>query len=165
MQFTLDIFLMISCSYVIMSLAEYIAHRWIMHRPGIIEEEYYVHTKVHHGRFYKDFENDPDPLAKHVNIKMSALNNLFYGSPIFLGLWYFEFYAMLIVLASFTILHAWTWTLIHSEMHDPKGAWFSVLRLYKFYRHYHYMHHKDNNCNYNVVCPLMDFVFATFRWR
>lgn len=151
--------------YVLMSFAEYIAHRYTMHRRfWFMSVAFERHAIIHHGHFYKNFENDPDPVAKHVNVDMSPADNLLMGLPIWLPLAYFSIVGG-VMLVAFIFLHAVLWTSIHREMHDPTGKWFAKYRLYKFYREWHKIHHDHQGSNFNVVfLPLADLVFGTCRW-
>lgn len=162
-QMILEILCWLLASYVFMSFAEYVAHRWVMHKrlrwlPGVFE----AHTVMHHGRFYQNFEYDRDPAAKYINVDMDPGRNLLLGMPVWLPL------LMLSAVGGATLvcvifLHAIVWTAIHREMHEPAQRWFAWLWAYRFFRDYHLTHHEHPSANYNVVCPLADFVFRTYR--
>lgn len=158
----------IAC-YVLISFAEHFAHRFYMHRnswkrrSGYLWEIYEKHSILHHGRFYKDFNNDPDSAAKYVNITMNPFENLMLGMPALLSLYFLSFTVGMIVLFVFILAHAFIWSLIHSEMHEPKQAWFAKTSVYKFLLKYHQKHHEDNSVNFNVVCPGADFILGKAR--
>lgn len=148
-----------------MSFIEHLAHRHFMHRKSPFHkwfpEVYERHAILHHRRYYKVFNHEPDDYGRTLNIHIDILPSL----PISL------------VLAAFGLLVSWQcssmilvavlvhhviWNIIHEEMHDPKGWFFASWRLYRFLARYHWMHHRYPGKNYNVVLPLADFVWGTY---
>jgi sterol desaturase/sphingolipid hydroxylase (fatty acid hydroxylase superfamily) len=47
------------------------------------------------------------------------------------------------------------------EMHKPEKRFFSHWSVYKFLARHHYLHHRYQNKNFNVVLPLADYVLGT----
>ncbi len=153
---------------LLMSLIEYIAHRWFMHskRVGALPGLYGIfdrHTHLHHKRFYRNFEYDADPAAKYINLDIPPSFVLVGLSPIWLPLAMLVSVPVGLVFAGVFVGHAVLWTIIHTEMHEPNGRWFARCKLYQYLRDYHKTHHDHPNKNFNVVFPFMDRFFGTYR--
>ncbi len=154
-------------SLLFLSAMEYVFHRWPMHnapfvrRTGLGKGSFENHAVLHHGRFYKQFVNDPDPAAKHVGVSLEPGFLLLGLSPVWVTL-YLISPTLGLTLAAALVLHGTVWTAVHAEMHDPKGRWWSRTPLYRFWRSYHKRHHENPGSNFNVLVPLFDFVFGTY---
>jgi sterol desaturase/sphingolipid hydroxylase (fatty acid hydroxylase superfamily) len=46
-------------------------------------------------------------------------------------------------------------------MHIPKDVFFKDSALFRYLARNHFMHHRKSTKNYNVVCPLADYLFRT----
>lgn len=158
-------------SYISLSLIEYWAHRYPMHSAKLarsrlgrlfFRDAFESHAKLHHGRFYRNFEGDPDPAAKFVSLELNPGYMLYLTSVIWIPLWFISTAGTITFMAC-VFLHGLLWTTIHREMHEPEGRWFSKLLLYRYWYAYHREHHEHPGWNFNVVCPLMDHVFGTYR--
>jgi hypothetical protein len=57
--------------------------------------------------------------------------------------------------------HHWAWNKIHLEMHKPEQKVFSTWPIYKFLARHHWLHHRYQDKNFNVVFPLADYVLRT----
>lgn len=153
---------------ILMSFIEYVAHRWFMHNKHLgkiwkgLHPIFEKHTMLHHRRFYRIFDDEPDPAAKYINLKFDTASHVAGALPLAALFWLIS-PALAITFLVVIALHAQLWNFLHSEMHIPKGAWFSKFGVYKYLRDYHECHHDHPNKNYNVVIPLMDFVFGTYR--
>ena len=159
-------------SYVLMSLIEYVLHRWPMHSRRfarlvwwlpLLKDEVYRHAYLHHSVYFpaKHFVGCDDPASRYISVSISPFFNVIGLLPLWGSLCFVSPLGGL-VFASFAALHAVLWTMIHREMHEPKARWFANLRIYKFWRRYHETHHRRPNFNFNVVCPLMDHLFGTY---
>lgn len=171
----LDILLWLALSYVIASAFEYVLHRWPMHNKALVrlvplfKRTFTSHAVLHHGRFYsgsKGFENNPDPVAIHVGVDLGPESNLMFSAPVWASLLIFWSIPAALTFMACAALHGIIWTMIHREMHKPERAWFTWLwpfsKAYAFWRGYHKAHHDHPNRNFNVVCPLFDFIFGTY---
>lgn len=166
----MSILLWLILDLLIVSFAEYCAHRWLMHRPAI--DAFSLPHMKHHAVYYQQFDYEPDPRGKHLNLRIGWTDTLLaclVASP--LALVSLRGYAILFALA---LCQRWTWNAIHSEMHLAEGRWFAHLALYQWLAHRHFLHHRHPDRNYNVTLPLMDLLFGTraretprdrFRWR
>ena len=56
--------------------------------------------------------------------------------------------------------HNRLWNALHRQMHIPEDVFFKDWKVYRFLARYHFMHHQMNGRNFNVVCPLADFVLC-----
>src|SRR5262249_52330728 len=66
-----------------------------------------------------------------------------------------------IIFLSVVTSHHWIWNQIHLEMHKPEGKFFREWPIYKFLARHHYLHHRHQNKNFNVVFPFADYVLRT----
>ncbi|MEW6128746.1 MAG: hypothetical protein AB1757_17025 [Acidobacteriota bacterium] len=159
-------------SAVFMSFAEHVVHRYMMHRKGLPRFIYKLiaywgaiyeeHALLHHGKYYKTFNDEPDPEGKHLNLKLNVLLGFLFSLP-FAGIIYFFSAVGSIIFVAVVIFHHFAWNIIHTEMHVPKPRFFSRLAIYKFLARYHYMHHIYPGRNFNVVLPFADFLLGAVR--
>lgn len=157
-----------TCSVIVMSIVEYMVHRWLMHQPEMSRRFPFLrrvlvgHTSLHHGRFYKQFVNDPDPAAKYVNIEFDIFENLLWLSPFYILLYFIDPVASITFVVAI-ILHGLVWAKLHTEMHEPTKGWLSRLSYFRYLRDYHYTHHLHPTKNFNAVLPpLGDWLFGTY---
>ncbi len=52
---------------------------------------------------------------------------------------------------------------LHWCMHNPAGRWIERTRLFRFLDAHHRLRHRVWRINFNVVLPLGDLGFGTFR--
>lgn len=149
---------------IIMSFAEYAIHRWLMHRKRwLLGDVFRRHVTLHHSKYFKIFDKEDDAVGRTTNIRLEAWFSLLVGTPIWLTLAYLELWDWLVVGMVVVTLHAWLWSLIHNEMHNPTNVWWSYSPIYRYLREYHRRHHESPHYNFNVVLPLFDFIFFTRR--
>lgn len=155
-------------SLILMSFIEYAAHRWPMHNKamskwpfmwGVFEK----HTHFHHGRFYRNFDSERDPVAKYINLDMNPVTNVVGLSVIWLPLILLGLPLAGYTFAGVVLVHALFWNIIHEEMHEPKDRWFSRTGWYNYLRDYHKTHHDFPSKNYNVILVGMDHLFGTYK--
>ncbi len=147
-----------------MSFVEHLAHRQFMHRKSLIDRwfprVFEGHAINHHHKYYREFNYEPDEVARKENIKLKILPS----APIALLLAgiiiCFSWRAGVMFLAA-VLAHHLIWNAIHEEMHDSKQRFFVNWGAYRFLARYHWMHHKYPGHNFNVVVPLADFVWGT----
>ena len=135
------------------SVFEYIMHRFIFHYEARsrLGRKFLYHAHVSHHE---------DPLAQS-GLSSSLIMGLPIGAAYWLlvwsatgskvaGLWAF------IGLAAGFFGYKW----VHFQCHHRR----SRLRLLRYLRHYHLLHHyKTPERRYGVTSPLFDLVFGTFR--
>jgi hypothetical protein len=153
----------------LMAFIEYVLHRWPMH-SGRLANKYPVfwktfeaHGILHHGRYFKRFDYEPDRAAYHFNIIIEPGYALLGLSPLWGVLMLLSFPAGL-AMAAVVLMHSLVWSGIHSEMHMPEKRWFWDTAYYKYARDYHHTHHVHPGSNFCVVFPpFMDMLFGTYR--
>ncbi len=161
----LEIMAWFVASCVFMSLAEWTAHRYMMHRHflklSFMNVIYQKHAILHHRKFYKKFNEESDVVGRWINIKLDYWMGWLVGAPLFIGLWLASPTGA-IIFFSVVNLHHFLWNVFHTEMHIPKNGWLSRTLVYRMLARYHWMHHKYPGKNYNVVFPLFDFLMGTY---
>lgn len=165
-------------SLAIMSCVEYYLHGYVLHQESVlpaflyrwfpaIEMERYEHAELHHGVYYKEFNNEPDPigkdLAQRIGWKTTLVGALFF-LPWMILVAYFVSPIPSVVFACVGLLYVLTWNTIHPEMHQPKHPWWSKLAPYRYLARYHFVHHdahrKGVHVNENLVLPFVDYIFG-----
>lgn len=149
------------------SLFEYVYHRWVLHRHWrLLQYSYRIHTLDHHRVFGGDAtyhvqrEEDRDLiLFQWWQVLILLAGNapvvwavqLATGVPVFWG--------------GMTALAAYygVYEYLHWRMHNPAGEWIERARVFQFLSAQHRDHHHRWGRNFNVVLPLGDLLFGTFR--
>lgn len=163
-------------SILLMSFMEYFLHGHVMHRKvfpdfvykraKFIETFLHNHVVLHHGKYFKQFNHEPDERASaHLLISYrTVILGLLVALP-FMAL--YTVYVSIVpplIFISIAFLHRFIWNTIHTEMHHPVYPYWSKWEVYKFLARYHYLHHnthrKNGNVNYNVVLPIADYVMG-----
>ena len=135
---TLEIVGSVIASLVFMSFFEYLVHGYFMHQKSLPEFMYRLvppfenafqdHATLHHGKYYKQFNFEPDPAGRDLNITISPLTTLggfmlilpvvmlaaVYLSVVFAG-----------ALLAVYFLYNLVWNIIHPEMHKPQHPFWS----------------------------------------
>ena len=149
------------------SLFEYAFHRWLLHRPSrMLRSPYRVHALLHHqvfggGATYGiqrvedrdsilfEWWQAPVILASHAPLAAGVQAAI--GLPVFWG-------GMLALAAYYGLYESFHWC-----MHNPTGRWIERTRTFRFLDAHHRLHHRLWRVNFNVIVPLGDLVFGTFR--
>jgi hypothetical protein len=119
----------------------------------------------HHGRFYKNFAGDSDPVAKYVGVDQGSLFNITGTAWVWLPMW-FVWPAGAVAVFCGGLVHAFLWTAVHREMHEPHLRWFRNTRYFRYVEAYHRYHHEHPGRNFNALFPpLGDWLFGTGRAR
>ncbi len=158
-------------SCVLMSFLEFFIHRYLMHKRVLPQRVYnHVpglgtlfrnHAVLHHTHYYKVFNHEEDPVGRKISIRLDLWIALVGGALV----WALTYPLSPVIgpaFASVLLLHHLAWNCIHAEMHNPKPRWFGRTRFFRFFAHYHWMHHRYPGKNYNVVFPCADFVFGKY---
>lgn len=155
------------CCAVWCSFAEFILHKFLMHRDGILSFPYELHggPKGHHAIFRADetYHAQNQGMKEHVtfvprdyallllaNLPLWAVAEWACGRPVMAGC----FLSTFSYLAVFDLLH-WRW-------HVPSDTWFQRTRLFMWAKERHRIHHGDHGKNLNLIIPLADLLFGTF---
>jgi sterol desaturase/sphingolipid hydroxylase (fatty acid hydroxylase superfamily) len=162
------IFLWLLLSIPTMAFIEYAIHRWLMHggmfnwtKLKFFTQLHIDHKDLHHGKYYKKFNDEPDPYGKELNIKIDILVNSIIMIAVLIPIVIFVSLGFAITLLTVMLIHHCIWNAIHSEMHMPQKTWVSRLSTYKWLARYHYLHHRYRSRNYQIVIPIFDYVFGT----
>ena len=163
----LELLLWLAIGIVAISLGEWTLHRFLMHRRWwlhravcTVDGIWRRHTVLHHHKYYKRFDHEPDEHGRHVNITLNPLQTAMYGIPAALLAAHLSPLGG-VVIACLVIGHHVAWDALHTEMHMPAGTWFSRTAAYRFLRQYHLDHHRHTGYNFNVVVPLADYLMGT----
>lgn len=170
---TVQIIVSIIATYILLSFAEYLIHRFLMHEglPQSVGRYFpflavmvHDHRTLHHETYYQQFDYEPDHYGRDVNLILgwhhTAIVGLFF-LPLFLTItWFVSLVPMLVFYIGLS-LHTVVWNAIHTEMHQPKHPFWSKWGVYAFLKNYHYQHHQNPHSYFNIVCPLMDSIFGT----
>ncbi len=159
-------------SYVVISLIEYVSHRYLMHnrnwlagRFRYFEETLKDHRNYHHGHCYpgRQFDQAPEEKCGLMNIDLKPLISLLQTSFVWMPLMYFAPLGAVVFMTAI-IAHNFAWSAIHRQMHLPleqRSAWFQRSAFWMRLARYHYLHHVYPHKNYNAVCLLWDPIFGT----
>ena len=154
-------------SCILISFIEHHVHRKLMHRRNFLSQHtagfkrvFEAHALVHHEHYSKIFTDEPVAAGEDKEIRLTLrkapIKALPFAAVIALVSW--EGAAVFVAAMCF---HHWMWNTIHLEMHKPEQKVFSTWRIYKFLARYHWLHHRYQNKNFNVVFPLADYVLGT----
>lgn len=147
-------------SHAFMAVAEYVCHRWFMHKKQAIihwwkfREIYDHHAIEHHGKGRLD-----------INIDLPVYYHLILGLPILIG---FLLANMPIAFGAFLstfFYHSYAWTKIHRQIHDLETNWFCKLWLkpsmFSQLKRHHLKHHENPKKNFGVVYLWVDRFMET----
>ena len=154
-------------SCILLSFIEHQVHRRLMHRSNVLSRRtagfkhmFEAHALVHHRHYSKIFTDEPVGVGEDKEIRLTLrkapLKAIPFAAIIALVSWQG---AAVFVLA--LCFHHWVWNTIHLEMHKPEQKVFSTWPIYKFLARHHWLHHRYQDKNFNVVFPLADYVLGT----
>jgi len=149
-------------SCILMSFIEHQVHCRLMHRRSIerYKRTFEAHAIVHHQFYLKIFSDEPVAPGEDKEIRLTVRKAPIKALPVAIPIAFFSVPGALMFMAVMT-LHHWIWNKIHLEMHKPEQRPFSKWPAYKFLAEYHWMHHRYQNKNFNVVFPFADYVLGT----
>jgi hypothetical protein len=123
---------------------------------------HYRHAVQHHGIYYKDFSHEPDPIGRYISIYPDFVFTAIAAVP-FVAILFQLSQILAAVFSAVLVSHHLIWMLAHKEMHIPSNMFFRNWLPYKWLARNHWMHHKYRNVNYNLVFPLADLLFGTYK--
>ena len=162
--------LAVPLSLLYANLAEYLGHRFPMHRPyrglGLI-------YKRHAGQHHRFFNHEMMPLGSRRDLRAvlfpPVLVIFFFGvfaTPVWFALaWVVSKNVAWLFLASgiFYYVH---YELLHTAYHLAPGHWLAELGLVKRLQWLHRTHHDPAlmaHHNFNITWPMCDWLFGTLR--
>ena len=155
-----------TATFVVCSFFEWGLHRFVMHRKTFLSFPYELHAVGHHGIFKGDetYHAQNEEMKSHVvfiardyillllaNLPLWATAEWFLARPFMIGGF----------LATFAYLQIFNSA--HLLWHIPSGSWVEHTRLFRWAKERHRIHHDNQGVNFNLVLPLADLLFRTYR--
>lgn len=166
-QFCIECCEWLIISMVIMSFIEHQVHSQLMHRRNFLSKRnksfqriYEAHALDHHQHYSIEFCDEPVAPGMDKEIRLTVRKAPIKALPFAVLIALISLPGAIIFLSVVT-LHHWLWNKIHLEMHKPEGKSFSTWPVYRFLARHHYLHHRYQNKNFNVVFPFADYVLGT----
>jgi sterol desaturase/sphingolipid hydroxylase (fatty acid hydroxylase superfamily) len=132
------------------ALAEYAAHRWVMHYPGMGRSRIWRNHAVLHHR-----ENRVD-----INIGLAPSMALLVLSPwLILALWLG--WGWVSFLFGLSIGYGWLWTSIHAAIHGVDCLWMRRMPGFSIWCLHHETHHQQPFRNFGTIFIFTDVLFGT----
>lgn len=154
------------------NLAEYLGHRWPMHRPTRFLNRLY---RGHAGEHHRYFRHDRMEIADHRDLKAVLFPPyllMFFLGGLGLPSWYFAAtlishnVANLIIVGIFSYFINYEWFHVLYHLHDEHPL--LKLPFVGILRELHTNHHDPRwmaSYNFNISYPVFDLVFGTYRRR
>ena len=164
---------------IFFSFGELVIHRHLMHRQQLwswlyralpdLRAQFKNHAVLHHGRYYREFDHEPDPDGKTFNVRIlwgDRMRLAVTFAPVMLALWLLVSWVSALTFLLALFAHNAAWGVVHMQMHLPEAdSWLARTRYFRFISRHHFMHHQQTGKNYNVVLPLADFVIGRVARR
>jgi hypothetical protein len=137
-------------------------HKDVMHNQAF-KLAFDRHVRTHHkdtapGHFY-------DPHDEY-HVKESAVPLMFLGHlPFCLLIGWLTNWWIGAGTISGTLAYVLAYEFVHFNIHAPRKTWFQSMWLFKVLCELHRIHHYDHRKNYNVVCPLADWICRSLSLR
>jgi sterol desaturase/sphingolipid hydroxylase (fatty acid hydroxylase superfamily) len=140
----------ILCLLLYTPLAEYAAHRWVMHVPGMGKGSWWrEHAIEHHGKSRND-----------VNVDINALSVVGATSPMFVFAIFLGWPWVVFVLVA-CVLYAALWSSLHETYHGVSENWVTKFPFYDIWLKHHLLHHQQPTRNFGTVFIYTDMLFGT----
>lgn len=150
------------------SFGEWALHRYLLHRRfPLLPYPYKLHAQSHHVIFLGDdtyTAAHTDPRTKHVTFApLDYLLILSAHGVMFLA---FEWLTGIVVMMgglAAILSYLAAFDLLHYRWHVPSDTWFQRTRLFQWMKARHRLHHGNPTRNLNLIVPLADLCFGTFK--
>lgn len=163
--------LTVPLAFLYANLAEYVGHRWPMHRPfrglGLI---YRRHAGQHH-RFFTDRDMRYDEIRDLRAVLFPPLLVIFFfglfATPVWLLLDWLVSTNVAWLFISTGLAYYLNYEFLHLAYHAPPHSWIARLPGLARLRALHQAHHDPRRMahwNFNITYPIGDAIFRT-RWR
>jgi sterol desaturase/sphingolipid hydroxylase (fatty acid hydroxylase superfamily) len=140
-------------SYLVMAVAEYVLHRYTMHKrffpKGWFDDVFENHAILHHKEDRLD-----------LNIDLPIWYHLILSSPVIIALYFLSIPAMLGWL-TIMVYHSWLWTHAHRAIHGLEHNWLEKTEFYRQMKDHHEAHHDHPNRNFGVCFFWVDELMGT----
>jgi Fatty acid hydroxylase superfamily len=152
------------------NLAEYLGHRFPMHRPfrglGLL---YRRHAGQHH-RFFTDeampIEDSRDLRAVLFPPLLVVFFFGLFGTPMWFALSWLVSDNVAWLFVATGLAYFLNYEVLHLAYHLPDGHWLARRRLVVMLRWLHRLHHDPRlmaHANFNITYPVCDWLFGTLR--
>jgi hypothetical protein len=151
------------------NLSVYLIHRYPLHKKYkyIKKETYQQHTLWHH-RFYTNanyqVEKKADIHALFFPPKVIIFFTFLFIPGMFFLLELFLTNNLVFLTLSMSSIYFILYEIVHFTSHLPEKHWLLKIGHLKAMRQHHLIHHNPrfmNQCNFNIVFPLSDYIFRT----
>jgi len=141
-----------------LSCAEYLVHRFLMHRKFVPKFAWELHSQ-HHKIFGSDYTYHAldDEMARHITFDprdyiLLTLANL----PIYCAVEFLIHRPIVVgcVLATLAYLHSFQ--VLHLAWHSPADRFYEEHRWFLWMKERHRLHHADTSSRYNLIVPIVD---------
>jgi len=155
-------------AFVIANLAEYLGHRYPMHRAmWRLERLCHRHAGMHH-RFFTHRAMRADSHRDWAAVLFPPVLLLFFlgaiATPIGVALFVFSSsntgFLFVATAAAYFLLYEW----LHLAYHQPDDSFVGRRAIVRVLRRHHMTHHdpaRMTRVNFNITFPICDFVFGT----
>ncbi|POA57297.1 MULTISPECIES: SRPBCC family protein [unclassified Pseudomonas] len=163
--------LAIPLALLFFNLCIYVVHRWLGHHKRRLGRLFYArHTGDHHSFFTPGlmaYEGLRDWRVILFPAWLIVLHSLLFALPLWglLRLWNANVAALF---ASCTLIGYLAYEIFHACEHLPAGHPLARLPWIRQMRRLHELHHRRElmqERNFNIVLPLMDWLFGTLYWQ
>lgn len=179
--------------YITISFFEWSIHYYYMHQNNKIGKYLYNITKSAHIEHHKqtNLDQNNNGNEKELVFQLFQPNIIFIIlllMIIFYGIWHLipEFKKiisiknLLLIVFISMFIYIWSWNSLHTKYHSRKVSLknqqkYNLIpffnpdtnsRIYKYLFSYHTLHHLNKGKykgNYNILCPLFDNIFNTYK--
>jgi len=147
------------------SFFEWTLHRFVMHkRVALVPYPYQLHAVSHHSLFRADesFHAQNEEVKEHVTfVPRDYLILLCINAPIFLLVGYLINVPIVLGGCLSVLTYLAMFDIIHWSFHVPTTWFYEKMKIFKWIKQHHLLHHRHQNRNFNVVFPLADLVLGT----
>ena len=152
------------------NLAEYLGHRFVMHRPvpglGLL---YKRHSGQHH-RFFSHQHMELDGIRDLKVVLFPPVLMVFFvlafALPVGIALSWLFAGNVGFLFAATAVAYFLNYEILHLAYHLPRDSWLGRRGLVSRLRALHTSHHDPrlmSNWNFNITYPVSDLLFRTFR--
>jgi hypothetical protein len=160
----------IPLTFLYVNLAEYLGHRYIMHRrrPGL-GLVYERHTCQHHIFFtdqHMEFDSTRDFKVVLFPPVLVTFFLLAFGTPIVLLLGWIATPNVAFLFGATAVSYFLNYELLHFAYHLPRNHWIARLPGMAALRRLHTYHHDQglmSTHNFNITYPIADALFGTLK--
>jgi Fatty acid hydroxylase superfamily len=152
------------------NLAEYLGHRFPMHRPYRGLSLLYKRHAGQHHRFFNDRAMPIDKLRDLRAVLFPPLLVSFFFGLFGLPMWFLLAWLLSANVAWLFIAtglaYFLNYEILHLAYHLPEQHWLAQRWLVRRLRWLHRIHHdprRMSQCNFNITYPLGDWLFGTLR--